>query len=120
MATHLPHFRYHPQPLETGSVIPSQATCRQCQQARGYIYTGPVFAQEELADAFCPWCIADGSAAQGFRAQFTDREAVGKYGVWERVSDEIVDEIALRTPGFHGWQHERWWTHCNDAAAFLG
>ncbi|MCB1753724.1 MAG: CbrC family protein, partial [Gammaproteobacteria bacterium] len=33
---------------------------------------------------------------------------------------EIKEEVSFRTPGFSGWQQERWWTHCNDAAAFLG
>jgi uncharacterized protein CbrC (UPF0167 family) len=32
----------------------------------------------------------------------------------------VVDEVVHRTPGFAGWQQERWWTHCGDAAAFLG
>ena len=31
-----------------------------------------------------------------------------------------MDEVAYRTPGFTGWQQERWSTHCGDAAAFLG
>jgi len=28
--------------------------------------------------------------------------------------------VSRRTPGFSGWQQERWWTHCGDAAVFLG
>ncbi|MEV6775241.1 CbrC family protein [Streptomyces syringium] len=27
---------------------------------------------------------------------------------------------SARTPGFAGWQQERWLTHCGDGAAFLG
>ena len=37
----------------------------------------------------------------------------------ESVSDEIVAEVAYRTPGFTGWQQERWFTHC-AAGEFLG
>jgi len=37
-----------------------------------------------------------------------------------RVSPEVAEEIAQRTPAFSGWQQERWWTHCHDAAEFLG
>ncbi|MOA39335.1 hypothetical protein D3C78_1611030 [compost metagenome] len=28
--------------------------------------------------------------------------------------------MSQRTPGFNGWQQERWFTHCNDAAEFIG
>jgi uncharacterized protein CbrC (UPF0167 family) len=28
--------------------------------------------------------------------------------------------VAQRTPGFTGWQQERWLYHCSDAAAYLG
>ena len=118
--TPLPAFRYHPDPLATGSIIPSPAACRRCGQARGYIYTGPVYAIEELEDAFCPWCIADGSAAEQFDAEFVDPEAIGGYGTWDQVSGEVTEEVSRRTPGFNGWQQERWWTHCGDAAEFLG
>jgi len=26
----------------------------------------------------------------------------------------VVEEVAYRTPGFSGWQQERWWTHCRE------
>ncbi len=32
----------------------------------------------------------------------------------------VVDEVLHRTPGFRGWQQERWLAHCNDACEFLG
>lgn len=115
----LPHFKYHPDPLGTGSVEASSAACRCCGEARGYIYTGPVYAEEELGDAICPWCIADGSAAERFGAEFTDLAGVGS-GLWDAVPDAVADEVCRRTPGFTGWQQERWWTHCGDAGEFLG
>jgi uncharacterized protein CbrC (UPF0167 family) len=116
----LPVFRYHPDPLATGSVVASRATCRRCNRARGYIYAGPVSAEEELADALCPWCIADGSAARRFGAEFVDAAGIGGYGAWEAVPPAVTAEVSQRTPGFSGWQQERWWTHCGDAAEFLG
>lgn len=120
MTEPLPAFRYHPHPLETGSVVPSPKVCHRCGQQRGYIYTGPVYVEAELDEAICPWCIADGSAAQVFGAEFTDPEGVGGYGAWDAVPPETVEEVAQRTPGFSGWQQERWWTHCGDATEFLG
>lgn len=116
----LPVFKYHPDPLATGSIEPSKEKCVACDQARGFIYKGQPYAEQELIDAFCPWCIADGRAHEMFAAEFTDRDGVGGYGVWEPVAAEIVAEVAYRTPGFTGWQQERWFTHCRDAGEFLG
>jgi uncharacterized protein len=97
-------------------VVESDASCRACGQARGYVYTGPVYSTEELKDALCPWCIADGSAAETFGAEFTDVGA----DVPDDVPREVLEELAYRTPGFSGWQQEHWLYHCGDGAAFLG
>lgn len=115
-----PRFKYHPDPIRTGSVVKSETTCECCNQSRGYIYTGPVYAEDELDDCICPWCIAEGRAHQKFDAEFVDSAGVGNYGSWEKVPNDVVETIAFRTPGFSGWQQERWWTHCGDAAEFLG
>jgi len=115
----LPRFRYHPDPVATGSIEPSDTVCVCCGQARGYIYTGPVNAAEELDDSLCPWCIADGSAAERFDAEFTDAAGIAS-GLWPAVPDAVTEEVSRRTPGFTGWQQERWWTHCGDAGEFLG
>lgn len=116
----LPVFRYHPDPVSTGSVIESDAECECCGKARGYIYAGPVYAEDELDEALCPWCIADGSAHGEFDASFTDEDGIGGNGDWDEVPDDVIEAVAFRTPGFAGWQQERWWTHCGDAAAFVG
>jgi uncharacterized protein CbrC (UPF0167 family) len=116
----LPIFQYHPDPIATGSIIESSNECECCGQARGYIYTGPVYAEEEYIDVICPWCIADGSAHQKLGVVFTDEHGIGGYGDWCAVSYEVIDEVASRTPGFMGWQQEQWWTHCDDAGQFLG
>ncbi|HZF69017.1 MAG TPA: CbrC family protein [Gemmatirosa sp.] len=120
MTDSLPVFTYHPDPVATGSVVPSAATCRCCERARGYVYVGPVYAEAELGDALCPWCIADGSAAERFDAEFVDAAGVGDHGAWAPVPAGVAAEVARRTPGFSGWQQERWWTHCGDAAQYLG
>ena len=115
-----PIFKYHPDPLETGSVIQSEAECICCGQARGYIYTGPAYAVEDYEECLCPWCISDGSAHEKLEVSFTDESGIGGYGDWDDVPDEVVEEVAFRTPGFSGWQQEQWWTHCGDAAQFIG
>ena len=116
----LPKFKYHPDPFATGSVSVSDEICLVCERARGCIYNGPVYAVEELNDAICPFCISGGAAHEKFAAEFTDAAGVGGYGEWETVTEELVREVAHRTPGFSGWQQERWFTHCGDAAEFLG
>jgi len=111
----LPSFRYHPDPVGTGSVTASDAECVVCGERRGFIYAGPVYAEGDYEDAVCPWCIADGSASESLGATFVDSEAfaVG-------TPDEVVTEISERTPGYSAWQGEEWPACCNDATAFLG
>ena len=116
----LPEFVYHPDPIATGSVKPSDTECVCCGSRRGFIYVGPVYAEEELEDCICPWCIANGTAYEKLGAEFVDAAGIGGYGDWDDVPGEVADEIAYRTPGFAGWQQERWWTHCGDAAEFIG
>lgn len=115
----LPVFPYHPDPVATGSVVSSEKDCAVCGQARGFIYALATFGPHDMDD-ICPWCIADGSAHEKFDVEFSDWSGIGGYGDWEVVPDAVADEIAYRTPGFAGWQQERWFTHCGDGAAFLG
>jgi uncharacterized protein CbrC (UPF0167 family) len=115
----LPKFTYHPDPVFTGSIVESAKLCRVCGLARGYIYVGPVYCSENLNEAICPWCISSGKANREFNAEFVDRDLIGG-GTWETVERHIVEEVAFRTPGFNGWQQERWFTHCGDAGVFLG
>ena len=115
----LPEFKYHPDPVATGSIAVSAATCPVCKQSRGYAYTALPYGTEDVEN-ICPWCIADGSAHKQFGVEFTDPGGIGDYQQWENVPSEVVEEIAFRTPGFSSWQSERWYTHCGDAAEFLG
>lgn len=109
----LPEFAYHPDPVGTGSVEPSDVVCASCGRQRGYIYAGPVYAVEELDNCLCPWCIADGSAAQRFDATFTDDHDMA-------VGSDVRATVTTRTPGFNAWQQEHWMFHCGDGAAFIG
>jgi uncharacterized protein CbrC (UPF0167 family) len=111
----LPDFKYHPNPIATGSIVPSTEACPVCRESRGFAYDGAPYGTNEL-EHICPWCIADGSAHEKFGVGFTDTEGVGGYGQWEKVSKEVVEEVAFRTPGFASWQQEHWYTHCEGAA----
>ena len=115
MSEKLPSFRYHPDPIGTGAVKPSDAVCACCQLERGFIYTGPVYGKSRPRGRICPWCISDGSASdQG--ALFSDSHPLMMAG----VPNEIVDEVHLRTPSFSSWQQEEWLAHCGDACEFHG
>ena len=115
----LPLFQYHPDPIASGSIVASDAQCRGCGQQRGFIYTGAVYSTHDLNDALCPWCIFDGTAHKLFGAVFVDPKAVGDYGRWDAVADSVIEEVCFRTPSFSGWQEERWFTHCGEAAEFI-
>jgi len=110
----LPVFRYHPDPVASGSVHESLEVCACCGVARGYVYAGPVYAVDELDDKICPWCIADGKAHKKFDATFTDDE-----GFPDSLVRKIIHEVTRRTPGFSSWQSEQWQVCCGDAAAFI-
>lgn len=114
----LPEFRYHPDPVGTGSIVAADVNCVSCGQLRRYTYTGPVRSPlADLDDAdICPWCISDGTAARRFDAEFTDVS----WNVPDDVPAATKFEVAHRTPGYLAWQESQWLYHCGDAAAFLG
>lgn len=89
----LPEFRYHPDPIRTGSVIASDDDCECCEGPRGLAYVGPVYAEDDI-ETICPWRIADGRAAAEFDAEFTsvDQAHPG-------IPGEVLDEVLRRTPG---------------------
>lgn len=112
----LPVFRYHPDPLATCAVERRPIECACCGLARGFVYVQPVYATTDLDEKLCPWCIADGSAAAKLGASFSDAAPLIAAG----LSQETVEEVTLRTPGYSSWQQEEWLAHCNDACEFHG
>ncbi|MFD4595759.1 CbrC family protein [Streptomyces rubiginosohelvolus] len=64
MSASLPLFRHHPDSLASGSIRAATETCacRTCNT--GWIYTATFYTAYEVTGRFCPWCIADGSAAE--------------------------------------------------------
>ncbi|WP_369780629.1 CbrC family protein [Streptomyces sp. R33] len=90
-------------------------TCICCGRGRGYIYTGPVYAVEDLKDRLCPWCIASGSVAERFDAHFTAGTCLG-----DDVPLEVFSAVDRHTPGFPASQEPQWFFHCGEGAAYLG
>lgn len=111
----IPSFRYHPDPLKSGSVVVSDTGCHCCGRNTGHIYVGPVYAETpELEEAICPDCIASGLAHEKFDATFVDSEAFD-----DDAPAAVVEEITTRTPGFSAWQAEHWPSCCGEPAVFL-
>jgi len=121
----LPQFKYHPNPLETGAFETGDAQeCDCCGQTVSIYYTGPFYSIDEI-NALCPFCIANGSAAEKFDGTFQDYASID--GISPNPSepniltnDDATEEVCTRTPGYRGWQQEVWLTHCNDCCAFVG
>lgn len=111
----LPYFKYHPDPTVTGAFeTDTVVTCDCCKQPTDVYYTNPFFAVDDI-EALCPWCIADGKAAEKFEGSFQDDISV------DAVNDkDKLMELIERTPGYNGWQQEYWLAHCNDYCAFKG
>ena len=113
-------FRYHPDPVESGSAERSEKPCELCGRVTGYRYTGPVYGPRE-PEVLCLECIRDGSASDRMPESTSDLD--GPFttidGMPPGIPASVLDELLHRTPGFSGWQQERWQFHCDDAAAFL-
>lgn len=113
----LPVFRYYADPLKSGVISISGESCQCCGNATGYIYSASFYSTADES-RFCPWCIADGSAAKKFDGEFNDSISIGMGEI--ELPESVVDEVALRTPSFFSFQQEQWWAHCNDAGQFIG
>lgn len=112
----LPKFRYHSDPIATGSVVARTITCISCRTSRPFAYTGPTYGVDHIPpDSLCPWCIADGSAAGRLNIVFTDGATTNAH-----VPPRTLSQLATRTPGYVAWQQDEWCYHCNDACDYRG
>lgn len=114
VGSNVPDFKYHPDPLKTGIILKEETLCPVCNQNKDYVYVGPFFCEDEV-EGICPWCIKNGEAAKKFNGEFQDTSSC------EYVEkEEYLDELIHKTPGYRGWQQEKWLSHCDDFCAFLG
>ena len=119
----LPVFKYHPNPIKTGAFkTDKKVVCDCCKQETDTYYDGIFYSREEVM-YLCPWCISSGIASEEFDGYFTD----GIDGIIPNPSEpntfnnpKAMKEVLRRTPGYTGWQSEKWLTHCNDCCAFIG
>lgn len=103
--------------MQTGAFLFSKqpVTCDCCGKETKVYYEGPFYAEDDI-EYLCPQCIASGKAAKEFDGSYQDECSID-----DDVNDsEKLDELIHRTPGFCGWQQERWLTHCGDYCAYQG
>ncbi len=109
--TDLPKFKYNPNAEKLGIIKKEKIFCPVCQKDRDYVYDGPFYSIDEVKN-ICPWCIKDGSAAKRYDGEFHDSASC------EDVDNkEYLEELTKNTPGYSGWQQERWLSHCGDFCA---
>jgi len=123
-----PSFRYHPDPIASGSAVREDHVCSVCGLAREVRYHGPVYGAQPTS--LCLHCIHSGQASLtlGITARSVDgtdyldtpADFSDSADVPDDVPMAIVEEITRRTPGFTGWQDPYWLYHCADGTAFLG
>lgn len=120
----VPFFKYHPDPIVTGSAVFVDHVCSVCGEHREARYGGPSYGHD--AQSLCLHCISSGAAERTLAMTLDDGVAVrlplfsDAVEVPRNVPRAVVDEITLRTPGFSAWQDAFWLYHCDDGTAFLG
>lgn len=118
--SHLPYFKYHTDPLKTGSIEKRETICPVCNEKREYVYVGPFYSRSEVED-ICPWCIANGKAADKYDGTFQDHGEVEGITINpDTHGNEVIEELIKRTPGYYGIQQEKWLSHCNEPCNYLG
>ena len=99
-----PKFRYFRDPYaDDGGVFDeSDEPCECCGRSTGYQYRYFIYAEDEI-EVICPWCIADGSAAEKFHGTFVDDVNIPE----DAISTEYREELTKRTPSHFSFQDQR-------------
>lgn len=116
----LPKFPLFDDPVRENMIEESDESCDFCEEARGAIYTGNIYGEADVSDLICcPWCIADGTAADR-GAAFNAGDIYPVLPGTPQLTDEDRDLVEGRTPGFTSWQDHGWQICCGRACIYLG
>ena len=104
------------------------ARCSVCNQRTGYIDTGGFhgrFRSGEPLQPFCPWCIANGKAAEKYDGYFNyfsflALEESELPAHIKKIPEDQLDELVFRTPRYSSLQGTEWFIHCHSPCIFLG
>lgn len=119
MEKEVPYFKYHPDPVETGAFKTDKTVLCDCCRKETNIYYSQACYTEAAIENLCPWCIAEGAAAEKFNCEFLDPAYI-EDDTEQPVSDEAVEEVTERTPGYTSWREGFWLAHCGDLCAYMG
>ena len=114
----LPLFKFHHDPVASGSVRVSDSPCQCCGQARGILFKGVIYSRTKL-ESLCPWCISDGSAAKKYDASFFDAYFCDDDLNRVEMPSEYHREVFGRTIGFATFNPIGWWVHCGVPAEYV-
>ncbi|WP_373873182.1 CbrC family protein [Actinoplanes italicus] len=83
---------------------PVRSSVRVCGQARSMIYTGPVFAADEIENELCPWCVAAGSRNAGCTIAATEPNSTAtsaprRSGTFRTPAATWIGAFFRREPG---------------------
>jgi len=123
--SNLPKFKYHPDPIGTGTFIVGETvSCDCCNKEVDVYYERPFYSVEEII-AICPFCIANGEAAKKFDGEFQDSYSIEGILPDPDIpttfnNEDAIVEVTTKTPGYRGIQQEVWLNHCDDLCAFIG
>ena len=121
----LPNFKYSPNAYNIDVFEEIEGVCSVCNQTRQLKYDSSFYSMEE-PEYICPWCIADGSAANKYDGEFNDAIGIETPFGYEtdnevkRSFDSKILAVVQRTPSYVSWQQEVWLSHCNEPCAFIG
>ena len=120
----LPKFKYSPNAYNIDIFKEEEGACSICNQNREIKYDSSFYSVEE-PEYICPWCIADGGAANKYSGEFNDSAGIetplgyASDDVLQATFDKKILEVTQRTPSYVSWQQEVWLTHCNEPCAFI-
>jgi uncharacterized protein len=117
-ASVLPEFPYHRDPVASGSIRKSDAACQCCGRVRGILYAGVIYSRADV-DSLCPWCIADGSAADKYDATFFDADFCDSESNQVELPAEYHRAVFGCTIGFATFNPIGWWVHCGEPAEYV-
>jgi uncharacterized protein len=92
----------------------SDVACDCCTRATCLRYTGVIYGDAPDTHSVCPWCIADGTVAQAWKASFNTVDPRSP------CDPDAKTEAECRTPGFPTWQDLWIPVCCGMPTEFLG
>lgn len=119
----LPKFKYSPNAYKLDIFKTEDGICSVCNNKSNLKYTGSFYSIDE-PEYICPWCIANGKAAEKYDGEFNDYCGIETVSPDPNdtkcsIPEELLLEVTNKTPSYNSCQQEEWLTHCNEPCAFL-